>query len=129
MDASSYSDFPLVDKKISAELFSPQIDKDLQCEIWHGIRGSLTEDIQRLRAASADELGQSLHKIFGYSSNAALLRLGVILKTWVETPQPHESTVDFLPLALETAVLSIAEMEALFPHLSGNSPILKNEEI
>lgn len=125
MDASSYSDFPLVDKKISTELFSPQINNDLQREIWQGIRGSLTEDIQKLRTAAPDELGERLHKIFGYSSNAALLRLGVILKTWVETPQPHQSTADFLPLALETAVLSISEIETLFPHLSEKSPSLK----
>ena len=119
MDAASYLEFPLVDSEMSVELFGPQDDEigAMQREIWQAIRWSLTKDIQNLKITSADELEQSLHKIFGYSSNAALLRLGIILKDWLELPLPHESIADFLPLALNSATLSIAEMEKLFPHL------------
>ncbi len=122
MDAASYLEFPLVDSEMSVELFGPQDDEigAMQREIWQAIRWSLTKDIQNLKITSADELEQSLHKIFGYSSNAALLRLGIILKDWLELPLPHESIADFLPLALNSATLSIAEMEKLFPHLWEN---------
>jgi hypothetical protein len=119
VDAASYLEFPLVDSEMSVELFGPQDDEigAMQREIWQAIRWSLTKDIQNLKTASADELEQNLHKIFGYSSNAALLRLGIVLKDWLELPEPHESAADFLPLALETATLSIAEIENLFPQL------------
>ena len=131
MDAASYLEFPLVDSEMSVELFGPQEDEigAMQREIWQAIRWSLTKDIQNLKTASADELEQNLHKIFGYSSNAALLRLGIILKDWLEMSQPHSSTTDFLPLALETATLSIAEIEKLFPHLSENPLTLQKHAI
>jgi hypothetical protein len=131
VDAASYLEFPLVDSEMSVELFGPQEDEigAMQREIWQAIRWSLTKDIQNLNTASADELEQNLHKIFGYSSNAALLRLGIILKDWLEMSQHHSSTTDFLPLALETATISIAEIEKLFPHLSENPLTLQKHAI
>ena len=121
VDSALYLEFPLVDTEIRVALFSPILDKEmsvLQHDIWRGIRQTLPEDLTKLSSSSLDDTDEYLHKIFGYASNAGLLRLGMILESWMECAQPHGQKEEFLPIALETAAHSVAEMERLYPHLA-----------
>ena len=120
MSASPFSSTGLIDVEAAQELFGDQQDPEvtaMQREIWEGIRKDLEADLRRLAPVRGQDLKRELHRIRGYASTAALLRLGEILRAWERMDDVDAVAVDYLSLALDACGRSLSEMEMLHPHL------------
>ena len=115
-------EIPLVDASLTHELFFPQGDEDsdaLQREIWSDLTTGLIPDLQATltRGRGADSLKSELHRIRGYCSTCALVRLGAFLQKWEMAPDPTAVAADYAPEAVAMARRSMREIELTYPHL------------
>ncbi len=122
----SDDDDALIDEHLAEELFSTAQGPDaveMQQDIWQGVRNDLVGDLASTttHGPSADTLRENLHRIRGYAATCALSRLGNFLAEWEKTDaDPVGSTPSRLPVALELARASIAEIERRYPHLASS---------
>lgn len=115
------ANLPLVDPVQAGELFSADSDPfvtEMQREIWGKIQSELPVDLEKLAVVGPGELGGQLHRIRGYCSSSALVRLAAILHHWEKDLPPGEFSPDLYRWALDTYKSSIQAVEAGFPHLA-----------
>jgi hypothetical protein len=115
---------PLVDEALADELFSVQGDPEIravQRQIWQGVCTGIEPDLERTLGGDLDNMLSELHRIRGYCSSCGLSRLAKLLYQWESEPCSTLAAERFGPVAVETALLSIAALEARYPHLSQTS--------
>ena len=117
---STASGIPLIDEALGDELFALQKDGSItrmQEQIWREVRKGIGPDLERTLGGEPVNLKSNLHRIRGYCSSCALRRLEKVLLDWESQPGAAEAAKRYGPLALETMLLSIAAIEARYPHL------------
>jgi Hpt domain len=125
MTAAADSSVPLIDEALGDGLFSMQGDPEVmaaQQQIWQGVCIGIGPDLERALRGDFDDLLSELHRIRGYCSSCGLCRLAKLLYQWESEPCATSAAERLGPVAIETALLSIAALEARYPHLRQVSP-------
>ena len=113
---------PLIDISLADELFFPQGNETsdaLQWEIWSDLTSRLLPDLQAIITGGheSDALKSELHRIRGYCSTCALIRLAAFLYEWEYLPDPLGATKSYAPEAIALARRSMLEIEIAYPQL------------
>jgi hypothetical protein len=114
------SSVPLIDEALADELFCLQGDpeiKEVQQQIWRGVCMGIGPDLERTLRGDLENMLSELHRIRGYCSSCGLSRLAKLLFQWESEPCATLTAERFGPAAVETALLSIAALEARYPYL------------
>jgi hypothetical protein len=120
MVSSTASGIPLIDEALGDDLFALQNDAGItrmQEQIWREVRKGIGPDLEKTLSGEPVNLKSNLHRIRGYCSSCAFRRLEKVLLEWESQPGGAEAAEYYGPLALKTTLLSIAAIEARYPHL------------